>query len=521
MSSLNLAEAQPAARPSQSVTPAQSSPVIQALSGTDSLTGSIAIAVTREASESLFDSRPTWSPTRLKESAGMLPATLGVQSSSGSPSAPVSLALNDAVQRALQKNLGVLLEEQEARRHDGLRSRALADMLPNVSAGFGRNRQIFNPAAFGFPGPSIGPFNVIDLRVSYSQSLMDLPALYQGRMEAALATAAGHSYKHVRDLVVLSVAQLYFQVGMAQGQLAAAMARAGSAEAVLATADLRADGFSLPRRIRLQAERQRVVALQATLTKQKLALAQAIGLPRGQQFTLSDRMPYAPLRPITLEDALERAYRDRADFRALLAQVQAAEAKRRSASSERLPTVHINADIGKIGQISAPRFVDRTFFLGGVLHVPIFGGATRGNVLEADAQLRQEKARLEDLQDAIYYEIQNALIDVQAAEERVQLARSAVELAEEQVAQSKDRDAAATSGAAFTPLRLIAVDRADPAEPRQGSGSDETLEAQESVAEANDNYISNLYAFNIAKLTFARAIGVAEEAYMQFLTGTF
>ena len=50
-------------------------------------------------------------------------------------------------------------------------------------------------------------------------------------MEAAKATAAGHSYKHARDLVALSVAQLYFQVGVAEGQFTAAMARADSAEA--------------------------------------------------------------------------------------------------------------------------------------------------------------------------------------------------------------------------------------------------------------------------------------------------
>jgi len=519
MSSLRLAEAQPATPPGQPATPDQSSPAGRALSRTDSPTGSIEIVVAREASERLFDRRQTPAPAGLKESAGMLPATLGVQSSSGSPSVPVSLTLNDAVQRALQKNLGILLEEQEARLHEGLRLQALADVRPNVSAAFGRSRQTFNPEAFGFAGPVIGPFNVIDARLHFSQSLMDLPALYAGRMEAAKATAAGHSYKHARDLVALSVAQLYFQVGVAEGQFAAAMARADSAEAVLAAAGRRAGGDSLPGRVRLQAEQQRVVALRATLTKQKLALAQVIGLPRGQQFTLSDQMPYVPLRPITLEDALERAYRDRADFRAQLAQVQAAEAQRRSASSERLPTAHISADIGKIGQ--EPPFAKRTFGLRGTLHVPIIGGGIRGNVLKADSELRQEKARLEDLQEAIYYEIQNALVDVQAAEEQVQLARGAIQLAKEQVARSKDSVAAVTPGAGSTLLRLIAIGRADTAEPRQGGDSGDTPEAEGPVAAANDDYITSLYAFNIAKLTFARAIGVAEKAFMQFLAGTF
>ena len=153
--------------------------------------------------------------------------------------------------------------------------------------------------------------------------------------------------------------------------------------------------------------------------------------------------------------------------------------------------------------------------------MPIIGGETRGNVLEADSELRKEKARLEDLQEAIYYEIQNALVDVQAAEEQVRLARGAIQLAKEQVARSEDRVAAVTPGATFTLLRLIAVDRADPAESRQDGNSGDTPEAQGPVAAANDDYITSLYAFNIAKLTFARAIGVAEEAFMQFLAGTF
>lgn len=516
--SLGLAEAQPATPAGKSATSAQSPPAGQTASRAGSLAGSIAVAVAREASENPFDPRPAPSPALQRQPAGALPATLGVQSLDVSPSAPISLTLIDAIQRGLQKNLGVLLGEQEVRLHDGERWQALADVLPNVSAGFARSRQKVNPAAFGFDVPVVGPFNVLDVRLFFSQALMDLPAVYEAREGAARATAAAHASKHARDLVVLAVAHLYFQVGVTEGQRAAAAARADSAEVVLAV-PRGAGGDSLPGRVRLLGERQRVVALQATLTKQKLALAQAIGLPRGQQFTLSDRMPYAPLRPMTLDDALGRAYRDRADFRAQLARVQAAEAKRRSASSERLPTVHIRADIGKIGQ--EPPSIKQTFGLQGILHVPIMGGETRGNVLEADAELRQEKARLEDLRDAIYYEIQNALVDMQAAEEQLLLARGAAQLAEEQPARSKDRVAAMTPEAVSSPLNLAVVSRADPVEPRQGGTGGETLQAQDAAEAASANYISSLYAFNVAKLTFAHAIGVAEEAYMQFLAGTF
>jgi hypothetical protein len=41
--------------------------------------------------------------------------------------------------------------------------------------------------------------------------------------------------------------------------------------------------------------------------KSKLQLARAIGLPVGQPFTLTDRIPYAPLADVTLEGALKTA----------------------------------------------------------------------------------------------------------------------------------------------------------------------------------------------------------------------
>ena len=45
----------------------------------------------------------------------------------------------------------------------------------------------------------------------------------------------------------------------------------------------------------------------------------------------------------------------------------------------------------------------------------------------------------------------------------------------------------------------------------------EVVQAQESVANANEAYISSLYAHNIAKVLLARAMGVAQVAVSQFL----
>jgi outer membrane protein TolC len=45
----------------------------------------------------------------------------------------------------------------------------------------------------------------------------------------------------------------------------------------------------------------------------------------------------------------------------------------------------------------------------------------------------------------------------------------------------------------------------------------EVIQAQEALAAANENYISSLYAHNLAKVSLARAIGFAEEGVKQYL----
>jgi outer membrane protein TolC len=60
------------------------------------------------------------------------------------------------------------------------------------------------------------------------------------------------------------------------------------------------------------------------------------------------------------------------------------------------------------------------------------------------------------------------------------------------------------------------------AQDRFGTGVTDNIEvvqAQESVSSADQAYISSLYAFNIAKVQLARAVGIAEQAVKGYLGG--
>ena len=418
----------------------------------------------------------------------------------------ISLSILDVIKRALEHNLGVLLAEEGATGARGARTVALSELLPHISGSVSEARRKTNLEAFGFPLREefprvVGPFNVFDARVFLSQAVIDLSAANSLRAADHSLLAARHSSRSARDMVVLVAANLYLQT-LATG------ARAETARAQLETAttlhqqaiSLRAGGLVpgidvVRAEVRLSTERQRVTLATNDYEKSKLQLARVIGLPVGQSFTLSQDIPFVPVPEMTLEQALERAYRERPDYLAALERVQAAEAARKAIQGEALPSIRVNADYGAIG-LSAGSALP-TFNIIGEIDVPIFeGGRVQGRLAQADADLRARRAEAADARAEIYYEVRTAFLDLKATEEALQTATRGRELANLQLTQSRDRFAAGVTS------------------------NIEVVESQEAVAQASEQYIAALYGFNVAKAVLARSLGTAEEAVAKYLGGS-
>jgi len=418
---------------------------------------------------------------------------------------PLSLTIVDAIQRALDHNLGTLLAEQRVNEAGGARWRALGDVLPDVRGRLSASRQKVNLEAFGFPLPAgippvVGPFNVYDARVFVSQSIFDLHAIHNARAESHYVDAARFDYKNARDLVVLVSANSYAQALATSALVDAARAQLDTAQALRQqAADMKQSGLVagvdvLRAEVQLDAARQRLTAAQAERDKSKLQLARIIGLPLGQAFTLADAMRPVTLPDVTLEAALDRAYRSRSDYQAALARIEAAAANRRAIAGEALPSVRVTADYGEIGL--SPADAQGSFNITGALNVPIFqGGRTRGKLMEADAELRTRRAEAEDLKAGIYYDVRAAFLDLQAGQEQLRVAQRARELAGTQLEQSRDRFAAGVAG------------------------SIEVVQAQEALALASDRYIAAMFTSNLATGNLVRALGIAEDAARQLLGG--
>lgn len=419
---------------------------------------------------------------------------------------PITLSIIQAVSRALEHNLGVLLAEQQTSAAAGERWIALSRLLPNASASITESRRKTNLEAFGFPlGPSfprvVGPFNVFDARVLVSQSIFDADAMNQASAAAHRLAAAKHTYRGARSIVLLASANLYLEALAAESRSLAAEAQLASSQAIHQQAiDLRQGGIIagldvVRAEVRVSADRQRATAAANDAQKAKLQLARVIGLPIGQEFNLVDNIPLVPDEPMSMQQALEQAYANRSDYQAAIEELRAAESSRRAAIGDHLPSARVTADYGTIGL--TPGSALPTFNLTAAIDVPIFeGGRQKGRLAQANAELKRRSAVVEDLKASVYYDVRTAFLDVESTRQQLDTATRGRELATQALQQSRDRFAAGVAN------------------------NVEIIQAQEAVAEATEQAISAQYGLSVAKALLAQSIGNAEEALLKAVKGS-
>jgi outer membrane protein TolC len=418
---------------------------------------------------------------------------------------PVALSLEDAVALGLKHNLGRVLATDVVTDARGQRWQALSELLPNVitDTGFGVH-QINVKAAFGLsiPGgpPIIGPFGYFDSRAYLTQSAFDWASIERARASQAQLKSAEFGSKDARELIVLVTVSNYLLVIADQSEVESATSQRDTANALFQQAsDQKGAGLAsavdvLRSQVELQSREQKLIVAQNNLAKQKLVLARAIGLPPGQRFEITTHVPYQELTPSNLDEAIQNAYKARADFRSQMNQVRAAELERRAASAERYPSLGVETDYGLSGV--NPGSSHGTVDAAATLRIPIFqGGRVHGDILRADASLARERQRLEDLRARIDQEVRDAYLDLEAAVQEVSVEKNAVTLATRTLGQSRDRF---TSGV---------------------TDNIEVVQAQDALAIATDAYIASLYNYNLAKIFLARSTGVAESRFAEYMEG--
>jgi outer membrane protein TolC len=424
---------------------------------------------------------------------------------------PIPLTLGDAINRGLKANLGLLTSQQSSREVRAERLRALAALLPNVTGQLSMTEQQLNLQALGFLvsfPPSlgltfphiVGPYSYQAALLNATVPLFDFQSIENFRASRESDKAAVLAIKNARDLVVQAVGDAYLQIIADSARITATQAEIDADNAVYVNAQRRheagtAIGIDVLRsQVELKQRQQALVAVTNQFEKDKLALGRVIGLPPGQEFTVADPTPNVPLEAMPLKEALATAYDHRPDFQAAKARVLAAQFSVRAARAERYPTLTASGFYGDEGL----RLLSNShgvFQATGSVQFNIFdGGRIKADVQTNDAELRNRHNEMENLRGQIDYEVRSALLDLKSASDQVDVARSNMDLANQSLKQSQDRFAAGVTNTV------------------------EVVQAQQAVADANENLISAQFQYNVAKVSLARSLGIAEEGVRNYFT---
>jgi outer membrane protein TolC len=419
---------------------------------------------------------------------------------------PLRLSLKRAVEVALspEGNTYIQLSNEGVRQAKSRSAQARSALLPDIEAQAFQQSTMRSLATLGlnlgiedlhlpfhFNVPNVvGPYNVVDVRATATQSVLDVSNIRRYQSSRAAVRAAQSDRSQTDNTVSATVAKAYLAALRADADVEANQANVALAEAVLKQSQNQKDagtgtGIEVTRaKVQLSNEQQRLLVAKNQRTKAYLQLLRAMGLNLATELELTDKLSYQPVDPVTLDLAKAEALKTRPDVKAQLAREDAARLNANAVKLERLPNLVAFVDYGSTGVngTAVSLLPTRDYGLG--LRVPIFDGGRRdARRAEAASQYRQEHVRSNDLREQVELEIRTALDSLRSAEEQYQVAQEGLTLADSELTQARRRYSA-------------------------GFASNlEVTDAQTRLERARDNQIAALFGYNVARIDLGQAMG--------------
>ena len=413
------------------------------------------------------------------------------------PTTPLRLSFADAVRLASGEVPVVALATLRTSEADARVRQARAALLPSASVGgFWLNRT-FNSRSIGisFPGVPelIGPFNNYDARVSASQTLFDWSSVRRVRAAGAQADGSRAERGVTVEGSVLTAAVAYVRAVRAQAVVAARQADSAIAAELVGLAEAqRAAGVSpaidvTRARAQLATAQGLLLVAQNQLDRGRIDVTRALGLDPATPLTFTDSLAPslgASAIPERRDSAVGAALANRPELLAEQARAAAARQTGSAIRAERLPRLELAGDYGVNGPTAPRAIATRDITL--QVSVPILDGFRREARLdEQDAVVRESQVREADLRRQIAAEVDAALLDLASAQAQQAVAREQLRLAESELSQSRERF---TAGVA---------------------GNIDVITAQAGLIRARDTEIDARFAAATARISLARAAGVA------------
>jgi outer membrane protein len=415
------------------------------------------------------------------------------------PAGVLRLTLGQAVSLALRQNPTEQIAILTAAESIQDRNVARAALLPQANLNVSDTAERINLQAFlgaripGFPQHA-GPFQVFSAGPAFSAPVFDLTLFrrYQSARESANASHADSL--STREQVILLVVSQYIGTLRAVADVQASESRVELAQALFdQAADLQKHGVgtgidTLRANVELQNEKQRLLEAEDDRDTSLFGLSRLLNLDPRQAIELGDSLSFFDTPQPEVEASIVEALNQRQEWKALQEQLKAAGLQKKASEESRLPTLYFDGNWAYLGTSSNTGIP--TYNYEAAVNVPLFtGGRIHAEVVKTDLEIKRLEQQEDDLRNQIALDVKTALINLDSARNQVQVANLGVQLSKQEVDQARDRFKAGVAN------------------------NIEVIQAQDSLARANDNQIAALYRFNQARADYARSTGQMETIY--------
>jgi outer membrane protein TolC len=400
-----------------------------------------------------------------------------------------TLTLDQALASAEGVNLTVLLGREAAAQAVEFANQTRVGILPNVSLSAAQRRTNSVSISSGVAqSGTVG--NRFDGKFSGTYNLLNAQLISATRAARAGVEVAQADYRATVQSVLATVAQSYFTHLRNLRRLTVLDANIARARTLLELAQNQFSAGVVTRIDVTRAQSQLELAMQARLQQETIDFQSELSLKR--------LLDLDPVRPVQLADftvqrvdptklgvgAEQSTFELRADWIRAQKTVEQARLDVRTARFERLPALGVSGEYGQ----AAANFDDDTkktaWFFGATVSVPVFDGLRAGaDKRAALSRQRGQELRLHTLELQISSELLLARQDATSRNAQITVAENNLNLAREQLTLAQERY-------------------------RQGVADNrEVVEAQTSLAVADDNYVEAVYQYNLSRVELARAKG--------------
>jgi outer membrane protein len=415
------------------------------------------------------------------------------------PSGVMRLTLDQSVSLALKQNPTAQIAIITAAQSVQDKNVARAALLPQATLNVTDTAERLNLQAFlgeripGFPQHA-GPFQVFSAGPTFSAPVFDLTLFRRYQAARETANASKSDSLSTREQVILLVVSQYIGTLRAVANVQASESRVQLAQALYdQAADLQKEGVgtgidTLRANVELQNEKQRLLEAEADRDTSLFGLSRLLNLDPRQVVELGDSLSFFDTPQPEVVASIDSALAERQEWKSLQLQLKSAGLQKKASSESRLPKVDFTGNWAYLGGSSTTGIP--TYNYEAEVSVPLFtGGRIHAEIVRANLEIQKLQQQEDDLRNQIALDVKTALINLDSARNQVAVANLGVQLSKEEVDQARDRFKAGVAN------------------------NIEVIQAQDSLARANDNQIAALYRFNQARADYARSTGQMEKVY--------